>query len=87
MSKQSPKPHSTKISADQLKAIVGDIEDAKVIEILELSPSIAELEEAAVWATGNGDVLAKGGRPLSGTAAAIVEILTADEEEEPPPVR
>jgi hypothetical protein len=70
-----------------VKAILGDIDEAKIIEILELQPAFADLEEAALWATGDGDVLAKEGRELSGTAAEIVEILTADEEEEPPPVR
>jgi hypothetical protein len=76
----------TAINADQLRAIVGSIDDAKFIEILELKPTVAEVEQAAIWATGNGDVLAKQGRPLAGKAAQIVEILTADEEE-PPPVR
>jgi hypothetical protein len=47
---------------------------------------LAELEEAAVWATGNGDILAKEGPPLSDKVARIVEIVTADEDE-PPPVR
>jgi hypothetical protein len=78
-------PH-TAINADQLRAIVGDIDDAKFIEILELRPTVAEVEQAAIWATGNGDILAKEGRPLSDKAAQIVEILTA-EEEEPPPMR
>ena len=69
------------ISPAELKAIVGDIDDDKVIEILELKPTYADLELAAAWATGNGDVFAKEGRPIAGTAAAILEILTADDEE------
>jgi hypothetical protein len=77
----------TAIGAVELNAIVGDIGEAKIIEILELCPTVAEVEEAVVWAAGNGDLLGRGGRPLSSMAAAIVEILTADEEEEPPPVR
>lgn len=71
---------------DDLRRILGDIDDAKVVEILALKPTLADLEEAAIWATGDGDILAKGGRPLGGVAAAIVDILTADEDE-PPPVR
>ena len=74
------------ISPAKLKSIVGEIDDAKVIEILELKPTYADLELAAAWAIGNGDVLAKAGQPLAGTAAAILEILTADDEE-PEPVR
>ena len=74
------------LSPDQLKSILGEVDDAKLIEVLKLQPTLVELEEAAIWATGNGDILAKDGRPMTGTVAAIVEILTA-EEEEPPPVR
>ena len=40
-----------------------------------------ELEEAAVWVTGDGDVLAKDGHPLGGVVAAIVDIMISDEEE------
>jgi hypothetical protein len=65
---------------------LGDIDEA-IIAILALKPSLAELEQAAVWATGDGDVLGKTGHPLTAIAAQIVDILTADEEEEPPPVR
>jgi len=71
-------------SSADVRRIVGDIEDGKAIEILTLQPTTEELEEAAIWATGNGDVLAKEGHPLSGKAAAIFDILTADEEEPPP---
>jgi hypothetical protein len=72
---------------EDLRRILGHIDDRKAIEILALHPKVLEVEEAAVWAAGDGDVLAKGGRPLTGVAAEIFEMLTADEdEEEPPPV-
>jgi hypothetical protein len=70
-------------SHDDLKRILGDIEDAKIIEILGLKPTIGDVEEAAVWLAGNGDVLAKSGHPLSRVAAAIADIVSAGEEEEP----
>jgi hypothetical protein len=84
MSRQ-PSPSAT-LGRDDVRGILGDIDDARIMDILALKPSLADLEEAAIWATGDGDVLAKSGRPLGGIAAAIVDILTADEEE-PPPVR
>ena len=74
----------TAIGAAELRAIVGDVGEAKIIEILELRPTVAEVEEAVVWATGDGDLLGKSGRPLSPMASAIAEVLTADEEESPP---
>jgi hypothetical protein len=55
--------------------------------ILALHPTIAEVEEAALWAAGDGDVLAKAGHQLTTNAAEVLNILTANEEEEPPPIR
>lgn len=69
-----------------VRRIVGDIDDGKALEILALQPTTDELEQAAMWAAGNGDLLGKEGHPLSGNAATIFDMLTADEEE-PPPVR
>jgi hypothetical protein len=72
------------VRAEELKAIVGDIDDARVMEILALHPTVAELEQAAMWVAGSGDNLAEAGRPLSGIVADIVDILLPAEDEEPP---
>jgi hypothetical protein len=72
---------------DDLLHLFGEIDERKLLDILALRPTVAEIEEASLWATGSGDVLAKDGHPLSSTAAEVVNILVADEEEEPPPVR
>lgn len=84
------KPHSPRnrpealADFDDVRRLVGDIENGRALEILALRPTIADLERAALWAAGSGDVLGKQDPPLLGTAAAVVEILTTDEEEEPP---
>lgn len=67
-----------------LEAIVGDIDEAKVIEILELRPTVADLELAAVWLAGEDDVLGKAGHRPAGVAAQVLEILAAGDEEEEP---
>jgi hypothetical protein len=72
---------------DDLARLVGNIEEQTALDILALHPTIAEVEEAALWAAGDGDVLAKAGHQLTTNAAEILNILTADEEEEPPPIR
>jgi hypothetical protein len=36
-------------TAGELRAIIGELDDAMVLEILNLSPTVLELEEAAVW--------------------------------------
>jgi hypothetical protein len=61
MSKQpssSSAAHAASAGRDDLRQILGDIEDAKILKILALMPTLADLEEAAAWAAGDGDVLA-----------------------------
>ena len=43
----------------KLRSILGDLDDATALEILGLSPTVADLEEAVTWASGSGDVLGK----------------------------
>lgn len=69
-------------SRDDVERVVGDMDEATVLEILALQPTLAELEEAAVWARGEGDVIGKSGHALSGVCAEIYDLLTADDEEE-----
>ena len=46
-----------------------------------------QLEEARVWLNGAGDVLGKEHRPLDGVVAQIFDMLTVEEEEQPPTKR
>jgi hypothetical protein len=69
------------ISRDDLRRVLGELDDPKVADILALDPSLAELEEAMVAASGDEEVLARRGRGLSPRAARIAEILTADEDD------
>lgn len=71
---------------DDVLRILGDIDERKALDILALRPSLADVEEAAVWISGDGDVLGKSGRPLTAIAAQIIDIIAADEDE-PPPMR
>lgn len=68
------------VTQEDLARLVGELDERKTLDILALKPSLAELEEAAIWAEGDGDVLAKIGHPLAGVVAQIVDILAADEE-------
>ena len=71
---------SAQATAEDVRRIVGDIDDPKVVEILDFEPTIVDLEEAVVAATGDVDILGKEGHQLSAVACQIVEILTAGEE-------
>jgi hypothetical protein len=64
-----------------LMRILGEVDDAKIVEILALKPTLQEVEETALWVAGAGDVLAKDGHPLGGIVAAIVDIMVSDGEE------
>lgn len=78
------KPHDTLAAADDIKHIVGDLDEAKLLDILALRPTILDLEQASQWLAGDTDVF-DADRPLQSIASDIVAILTADEEEEPRP--
>lgn len=79
-----PDAHAILATLADVRRVVGDIDDGKALEILALQPTTEELEEAVTWALGNGDLLGKKGHSLSGKAAMIFDILTAEEEEPPP---
>ena len=66
----------------QLKHMVGDIGDDKLIAILGLSPSKEEVAEAVKWADGEADMTKSDQQPLSGKVATIFEILTSDFEDD-----
>ena len=70
--------------SDEVRHILGDLEDAKVAEILALKPTVADLENVAVCMAGNHDVLAKSGRHVPVAAARITELLAEDEEQAAP---
>jgi hypothetical protein len=80
----APAAPSAKASLADVTRILGDLDDAQVAEILGLHPTVSEVEQAALWAEGEGDVLARKGHTLSGIVAEIVDIVIADEEDEEP---
>jgi hypothetical protein len=69
------------VSRDDLRRVLGELDDPKIIDILALNPSLADLEEAMVATGGDEDALARRGRGLSAQASRIVEILTADQDD------
>ena len=70
-------------TADDIRRILGTLDEAKLLDIVALRPTILDVEEASVWLAGDSDVFGAN-RPLKPVVSQIVEILTADEEEEEP---
>lgn len=83
MPKPAPEQRSAVASRDEVKAILGDIDPGKMLAIVELRPTVADVEAALLWLEGDADVYGAG-EPLKGLAADIVAILTAGEDEEEP---
>ena len=70
------------VSGSDVRSVFGNLEDAAITEILELKPTLADLEDAAICMAGDKDVLAKSGHQIPSIAAQIVELL-ADTEQAP----
>jgi hypothetical protein len=69
-------------TTDDVARILGNLDLSKMLPIMELRPTIADIEEASMWLGGDRDVFGPG--LIKDIASQIVTILTADEEEEPP---
>jgi hypothetical protein len=69
-------------SADEVRRIFGELDEARLLDILALRPTILDLENAAMGLSGDRDVFGPG-EPLESVAGDIIAILTSDEEEEP----
>ena len=63
-------------------SILGNLDPDKLLAVLSLHPTIAEVEEASMWLSGDADVFGAN-EPVKGNASHIITILTAEEEEEP----
>ncbi|MBG0793711.1 hypothetical protein IYY11_10030 [Methylocystis sp. H62] len=64
--------------------VLGDIDDATLSAIMDLRPTIADVEEAAMWMSGDRDVFGAGA-PLKDVAGEIVSLVAGDDEENLPP--
>lgn len=68
-------------STGDIRAILGALNENDLLEIVALRPSIRDVEEAAIWLSGDRDIFGKG-EPLKGIAAEIVTVLAPDEDDE-----
>jgi hypothetical protein len=66
---------------DDVISIFGSLDAEQMLAILELHPTVAELEQASIWLSGDDDVFGAE-PPIKGAAAEIVMILSTTEEEE-----
>lgn len=74
---------TARVTSQEIRTVVGEVEDATVAALLALGLTYAELELAAKHATGNSEELGKPPRPLQGRAAEACDILLGDPAFEP----
>ena len=65
-------------SLAEIRALVGDIEAAKLEAILATGATAAEVEQALAWAADETDVMGDLQRPLSGPVAAVYDVLASE---------
>ena len=63
-----------------IRHLCGDIADWKVSAILATGADLDDVGTAVAWAAGEDDVMGEERRALIGAAAAVYDILVADEE-------
>jgi hypothetical protein len=68
-------------TTEDVARILGNLDPTKMLPIIELRPTVLDVEEASMWLSGDRDVFGPG-VPLQGVPSRIVAILTADEEED-----
>jgi hypothetical protein len=69
-------------TAEEIRQIVGDVDDMVVSSIMRTEASAAEVLQAAQWVRGGGGLEDEGGHEPHGAVRAVYEILQV--EEEPP---
>ena len=85
MTQKTTPAHGTLASPDDIRRIIANLDDEKLLDIIALQPTVLDIEEASLWLAGDSDIFGVG-KQLSSIAGEIVAILTADEEEEPRPL-
>lgn len=72
-------PHAM-LTHDDILHLCGELPDWKVARILASEATYEDLNTAMTWAGGQDDVIGPAEHPLTGRAAALYEIITADED-------
>lgn len=80
MGSDKRKSREDRATSEEVMQAFSDIDEATVAAILALSPSVAEIEEAALWDSGEGETLTRRHQPR-GTVAAILELVAREDDE------
>lgn len=67
-------------SREDVVRLLGPLDDGAVASVIALSPTLQEVEQAALWMAGEAEALPDRHQPHR-TVLAIVELVSRDEEE------
>lgn len=67
----------TDLTASHIRKHAPDADDTAVADILATGASVAEFEQAVVWARGDDDVIGDDTHALTGRVRRVYELLTA----------
>jgi hypothetical protein len=77
----TPSPARTAATADEIRKIVGDVDDDVVSNIMSIGATESEVLEAFLWTTSDEELGNEVERLPHGAVGAVVEILEAQEPE------
>jgi len=69
------------MTSDDVIAILGPVDNTLVADVIATGATQAELAEAFAWANNDEALMGEGRRLATGRVAALIELLTSDEEE------
>lgn len=81
MKNQKQEAGSPLASQQDVQRLLGDLDATIVSVIMTLAPSTAEIEEVALWISGEGEALPERHQPAS-KVKAILDLVVMDEDEE-----
>ncbi len=65
MAKRAAEDYSAIATTDDIRPILGALDETKLLEIAELRPTVKDVEVASLWLTGDADIFGAG-QPLKG---------------------
>ncbi|QWW71065.1 hypothetical protein [Rhizobium sp. WYJ-E13] len=69
------------MTSDDVIAILGPVDNTLVADVIATGATQAELAEAFAWVNNDEALMGEGRRLATGRVAALIELLTSDEEE------
>ncbi|MDP9757168.1 UNVERIFIED_ORG: hypothetical protein QE446_005092 [Rhizobium sp. SORGH_AS260] len=70
------------MKSDDVITILGPVDETLVADVIATGATQAELSEAVAWINNDEALIGEGRRLPAGRVAALVDLLTADEEEQ-----